>query len=262
MEVGFDGGSEFINSCNQEMQHLLAMTHHQSTPLHKQSNGAVERMCGIVRTYLKTQRAGSRWNEFLGSAMYSYNSAVCESTGYSPAYLMFGRDLVFPKDFKDVNIMVKKDEDWFQQLIQQREDVVKKRNLNNPESKGRKKQKVVYKIGDSVLMRNTDPRKAEDGFIGSYVVERVDSDGSRISFINENDHMITRDHSDLKKFVNNKTKRRKRTRVVEETEKVDELKDNYTKEQFIEAFESLQMRKNEDNQEEVENYYLVLTAKK
>lgn len=35
-----------------------------------------------------------RWDECLGEAVYSYNTAVQESTGYTPFEAMFGRLLI------------------------------------------------------------------------------------------------------------------------------------------------------------------------
>ncbi|XP_011858097.1 PREDICTED: uncharacterized protein LOC105555680 [Vollenhovia emeryi] len=44
----------------------------------------------IAQTIEKSQK---RWDRFIPEIAYAYNTAHCESTGYTPAYLNFGREL-------------------------------------------------------------------------------------------------------------------------------------------------------------------------
>jgi len=46
----------------------------------------------VLTEYLKTQiNKDEKWDEHISLAMFSYNTSVHESTGYSPYELIFGR---------------------------------------------------------------------------------------------------------------------------------------------------------------------------
>ena len=55
-------------------------------------------MCGVVKTMLATalNRTQREWNMFLGASQYAVNSAYQSSNKWSPAFLMFGRQLRLP----------------------------------------------------------------------------------------------------------------------------------------------------------------------
>jgi len=64
----------------------------RTTVYRPQSNGSIERSHHIINEYLKMYTtSNSHWNEYIATAMFSYNTFVHEGTDYSPFSLVFGR---------------------------------------------------------------------------------------------------------------------------------------------------------------------------
>ena len=79
---------------------LLAIEMTRSTLYHPQSDGLEERcnrtLLSMLATYLDDQPIA--WDEYLSKLCMAYNSSVQSATGYSPYFLMFGRDAHLPMD--------------------------------------------------------------------------------------------------------------------------------------------------------------------
>ena len=93
-----DNGTQFISSLMQCLS--LAMGFEQIvTPVaHPQAN-PVERKNRDLKTMIAIQVCGNHrdWPQRLPAARFALNSSVCKSTGYTPAYLVFGTDIRSPQ---------------------------------------------------------------------------------------------------------------------------------------------------------------------
>ncbi len=98
--IHHDQGPEFDNKLFHRLEQLSGIRSSRTTGYHPQGNGQCERMNRTILNMLKTlnDTEKSNWKAHLSSLAFAYNSTVCKSTGYSPYYLMFGRNPILPID--------------------------------------------------------------------------------------------------------------------------------------------------------------------
>jgi len=99
-ELHSDQGQNFESSVFQEVCTLLGIHKTRTTALHPQSDGMVERYNRTIEAQLATffQDHQKDWDRHLPLLLMSYRSAVHETTKFTPAMLMFGRELSVPLD--------------------------------------------------------------------------------------------------------------------------------------------------------------------
>ena len=97
-------GKEFRNKLNQELTEKFGIKHQLTTAYHPQANGLAER-CNqtSVNSLAKfAQDKRETWDENVGEVVYSYNTAVQESTKHTPFESMFGWMAILPVDINAV----------------------------------------------------------------------------------------------------------------------------------------------------------------
>ena len=95
-----DQGPQFESKLIAEVCKLLGIQKSRTTPYHPQCDGMVERFNRTLLNMLATHCKNNPWNweEHLQKVCFAYNTSIHTSTGYSPYYLMFGRQPVLPID--------------------------------------------------------------------------------------------------------------------------------------------------------------------
>ena len=99
-----DQGTEFCGKVIAAMCSLLGVEKILTTPYHPQTNGSAERVHQTLQRMIGKLDPEKRKKclAYIGSIIIAYNSTRSLVTGYSPYYLMFGRqpwlpiDLLFP----------------------------------------------------------------------------------------------------------------------------------------------------------------------
>ena len=99
-ELVSDQGTEFYNAVMSELCERMHVVRLRTTAYRPQANGVVERVHRSMNTLLsKVVSENQRdWPEWLPAVTAAYNASDHESTGFSPYYLVYGRDYSIPID--------------------------------------------------------------------------------------------------------------------------------------------------------------------
>ena len=95
-----DQGRQFESTLVKEICNILGVKKTHTTPYHPQGNGMVERFNRTLLDMLSTTvgKHPSNWEQNIRRVCLAYNSSVHASTGFSPFFLMFGRQVKLPVD--------------------------------------------------------------------------------------------------------------------------------------------------------------------
>ncbi|UYV78997.1 hypothetical protein LAZ67_17000580, partial [Cordylochernes scorpioides] len=121
-----DRGSQFTSNLMKEVMKTCKIKHCFTTSYHPQTNGLTERLnrtlINMLSMYVNTDQ--KNWDEILPFITHAYNTTIQETTGYSPFFLMFGREPTSLLD--DRNISVDIDKDDYDEYIKHHLDKINK----------------------------------------------------------------------------------------------------------------------------------------
>ena len=97
-ELVSDQGCNFVGQLMTQLYEQLGITKIKTSVYHPEGNGLVERFNGTLKAMLKkfAQERVQSWDKFLPYLLFAYREVPCESTGYSPFELLFGRTVRGP----------------------------------------------------------------------------------------------------------------------------------------------------------------------
>ena len=95
-----DQGRQFESDLVKEICKLLQIRKTRTTPYHPQCNGMVERFNRTLLDMLSTAVGNHQadWQQHIRNLCLAYNPSVHSSTGFTPFFLMFGRQAKLPID--------------------------------------------------------------------------------------------------------------------------------------------------------------------
>jgi hypothetical protein len=147
-----DEGREFVNTGLQRLY-----KHWQIKPITtggwRPWSNPVERYHRYLNTSMTilSTKFGEDWTSYLQAVVFSYNSSVCESTGYSPHYLVFGRE---PTLLEDIALEHAHDNNEPEEDIA---DIIKR--LATAYKYVRKQQRRAAEINRQRIMKQREGRK-------------------------------------------------------------------------------------------------------
>lgn len=95
-----DQGRDFESRLVHEVLSTLGIEKSRTTPYHPQGDPQPERFNRTLLNMLETLEPSSKrkWSQHIGHLVHAYNCTSNEATGFSPYYLMFGREARLPVD--------------------------------------------------------------------------------------------------------------------------------------------------------------------
>ena len=100
LELHSDQGKNFTSVLLKEVCRLLEITKTQTSSYHPAGNGLVERFNRTLADMLRKYVSGAYadWDRYLPFVTAAYRATVHPATGYTPNYLMLGREVTMPVD--------------------------------------------------------------------------------------------------------------------------------------------------------------------
>ena len=192
-----DNGSHFWNQLFQSLSTILGFEHILSTPYHPQTNGQTERWDATMRPKLRVlcQDNEANWDDFLPGVVHAYNTSIHASTGFSPSFLMFGREIPLAFDPARPVLQLPKASDYVEHLARFRKNVLQAATDNvrqcqwlSKQRHDRHRQAPKYEIGQLVFIKRQGIRnKFDERQSGPFRITGTVGN-NHLTFIVENDH--------------------------------------------------------------------------
>lgn len=174
-----DLGSEFINAILIDVCKILQINKMHSTAYHHESIGALENSHKSLGNYLRAYSFGNQWDEWIRYFVFSYNTTVHSSHGYTPHELVYGflcrlpsKLTMQPRDNVIYNL-----DDYALELRYRLQFALSEARKNLIDCKTKRKRDLDAKrkernveINQKVLLRNESGTKLCDLFEGPYTV--------------------------------------------------------------------------------------------
>lgn len=93
-----DQGRQFDGLLLKEICQILQIRKSRTSPYHPQCDGLVERLNRTLMLATSAKDNPLNWEEYLQPVCFAYNTSIHSSTGFTPFYLMYGREARLPVD--------------------------------------------------------------------------------------------------------------------------------------------------------------------
>ncbi|CAC5401671.1 unnamed protein product [Mytilus coruscus] len=182
--LSFDQGRNFESDLFKEICTLLEIKKTRSTPYRPSSNGLIEKfnqtLEKMLRSFINNNK--TNWDQFVGLLLAAYRSTPHPATGFTPNFLMFGREVNLPNHLlfplpKHESLSVG---EYASKLHNRMEEVFKTARESLQLTAERQKKdydtRLVenkFTVGSLVYKSNTFYRKLDAPWSGPYVVMEI-----------------------------------------------------------------------------------------
>ncbi|GBM53839.1 Retrovirus-related Pol polyprotein from transposon 297 [Araneus ventricosus] len=158
-EMISDRGRSFLSNLVKDINQLCQTSHLLTTAYHPQTNGLTERfnktLADMLSMYVDVEQRN--WDTILPFVTFAYNSAKQDTTGFSPFFLVHGRDIETPLDVILPHDTENHADNYVQQLITRAEEARQLAKLHVLDAQAVDKRRyderhrpVNYNVGDLV----------------------------------------------------------------------------------------------------------------
>lgn len=179
-----DNGPQFISAIMQQLTYCLNIWQ-TFTPVYHPEANPVERKNRDLKTQLAISVGNNHtsWDSKLPMIRFAMNTSKCESTGYSAAYLTFGRELRSPLEVHlDLRAIILS-ENFIPQITPHllkmaevlknaNESVEKIQDKNKSYVDSKRRPNIEFKIGDEVLVATHVLSNADKNITSKFVPKR------------------------------------------------------------------------------------------
>ena len=119
-ELLSDNGPEFVGAVVKHLLRSLDIKHLRTTEYRPQTNGAIERWYGVLKSIIrKAKLPEENWDDLLPYSLLACRSCVHKATGFTPFQLLFGRDMRCPTSIlKEAWILPEKIPVWAKEFLE------------------------------------------------------------------------------------------------------------------------------------------------
>ena len=155
-----DRDRRFISQFWKAFFRMVGTKIRMSTAYHPQTDGQSEVMIRTLETVLRpyVEQYPTKWVDYLAFAEFAINNSVNSTTGYSPAYLLYGQN----PNVIDFQSIEKSTVEGANDMIARMEGAIRQAKHNYTLAQhsmckfaNRKRRKVEYKVGEQVLIKST-----------------------------------------------------------------------------------------------------------
>ncbi|XP_067056017.1 uncharacterized protein [Acropora muricata] len=221
-----DQGREFVNQIAERLNSKYNINHRITSAYNSQSNGLDERTNQTVKKTLRklTANKDEDWEDYLNGVLFAINTNTSTTTKYSPFFLMYGRNPVFPMEsevqsmqplpsFTDDELELQLSR-HVKAMNQLRDQIFPKvsENINHAQEKQRQQFQrrkgnisCPFQNKDMVLRRNMLQKtkmghKTEDNWLGPYEVVDLDENKGTCKLQNQKTGQIIKRRVPLKQL--------------------------------------------------------------